>query len=418
MAVAMDRLKKTDLFYVNPQLDKTTLFDEKRFVENYLAFPKETLDFYGIPYRLNKMVFTFLFKYGYTILGLRNYGRSYNSKEMFLSDWVFNTVKEKALECGLTQDEITATFGTSRIDNTYASYVCYGRQGQYGLFGNIPDKLRNQCLNDYEFERMMKPFEIHTIHIYKEEVDAILEVFGDDYRKVIIALHMIMRAKQFQANLMTKDVVEGKYWWTPCVRDSSQCRRKSWYWNGIEEEPTHKTKRTHSRYFKHELGVEWKVANGTDRKSVITLYNEVYDTLVECGLFIQNDFNGGLKGLNGVARYVGEFKAHKICKARINWSKQKTRAYKPTFLELERDEVPVITITYEDYINGYVLNFIEYLTNSGASCMKPYNKCKVVTCKDCGKRFSVLYDGRSKGKTSSYCVNCGSSKNRTARSRK
>ena len=434
MAVCMDRLNETDLFYAKPVDGKTSQFDEKRFVESYLEKPKETLDKYGIRYDLNKMVYTFLFKYGYTVLGLRNYGRSYESETMYLSDWVFNTVREKAVECGLTEEEIRSKFGSSKVSDTYATYVCYGKLGKNGtLFGNIPDNIRSQCLNDYEFVRMMKPFEIQTVYIYKDEVDKVLEVFGDDYRKVILALQMIMRAKHFQADRLMFDgvevlvradrgyedmtIIESRYWYTPCVRESSTMKVDSWF-DSHEYDSGVKTQRMPSRYFKPQLGIHWDKANGTDRKNVMVLYNEVVDEMVQHGLFEKsNDYNGGLAGIESIAKYVDERKASKICLARIYAKEQPTNCYRPTFLTLEKDEVPVITITYDDYEKGYIFNFIEYLCSINAQCVKPYNKCKIVECKQCGKRFGVLYDGRSKGKTSSYCVDCSDGKARTKRSR-
>ena len=433
MAVCIDRLKETDLFHVKPVDGKTSQFDEKRFVESYLEKPKETLDKYGIRYDLNKMVYTFLFKYGYTVLGLRNYGRSYESETMYLSDWVFDTVREKAVECGLSEQDVRDKFGSSKVSETYATYVCYGKLGKNGtLFGNIPDNIRSQCLNDYEYVRMMKPFEINTIYIYKDEVDKVLEVFGDDYRKVILALQMIMRAKHFQADRQMFDgvevlvradrgyedmtIIESRYWYTPCVRESSMIRVGSWYDN--DNTDCIKCERMPSRYFKPQLGVHWDKANGTDRKNVMVLYNEVVDEMEQCGLFEKpKDFNGGLRGYDGVDKYVSEDKAKKICLARTYAKEQPTNCYRPTFLTLEKDEVPVITITYDDYVKGYIFNFIEYLCSIHAQCVKPYNKCKIVECKDCGKRFGVLYDGRSKGKTSTYCVDCSDSKARMRRSR-
>lgn len=434
MATITDRLPNTDKFFISPVYGKQTQIDEMRFVEDYLARPKETLDKYGIRYELNKMVYTFLFKYGFWKLGLRNYGCSYESDTMYLSDWVFETVKEKAKQCGLSERDIRSHFGSSKIDDTYATSCCYGRLGQRGtLFSNIPYNIRSTCLSDYEYFRAMKPFQISTIHIYKDEVDTILNVF-DDYRYIIVALHMIMRAKHFQANRLMFDDIEmvvradrgseslkineGNYWYTPCIKESSWLRTHSWYWYGFGEEPSIKKERTHSRYFKHELGVDWKYANGTDRKSVITIYNEVMDKMLELGLFTTSEDVMGLRGYGNIEKYVTGDKARRICMARINATHQHSNVYRPTFLTLEKDETPVITITYEDYENGYIYNFLEYLCEIGHESVKPFNKCKIVKCKECGKRFGVLYDGKSKGRTPTTCATCGSGKAKTARSRK
>lgn len=415
MATITDRLPVTNKFHFNPVYGKQTQIDEKRFVEDYLAHPKETLDKFDIPYTLNKMVFTFLFKYGYWYLGLRNEKTSYESETMFLSDWVFETVKEKALECGMSQREVDREFGVYRCDMTRAVYCCYGFAGVQGrLYNNILQLIRHQCLNWYEFNRAMKPFEIKTVYLYRDEVETILSVF-DELSEIVIALHMIMRAKHFQANRLTFDnvemvvdkekgleslaVVESKYWYTPCIRDSSLFKTAG---GGRE--------RTHSRYFKHEIGVDYPI---------VPIYHKVYKKLVEVGLFTESeDFNGGLKSYKGMTKYVRDSRAFRISSARLHGSVLSCNCYRPTFLTLEKDEEPVITITYEDYDKGYVFKFLEYLCSIGHESVKPYTRCKIVDCKECGKRFGVLYDGRSKGKTPTVCATCGSDKGRAARSRK
>ena len=50
--------------------------------------------------------------------------------------------------------------------------------------------------------------------------------------------------------------------------------------------------------------------------------------------------------------------------------------------------------------------------------MSQLNHSINVKCKECGKRFGVLYDGKSKGRTPTTCATCGSGKAKTARSRK
>ena len=415
MATITDRLPKTNKFYFNPVYGKQTQIDEKRFVEDYLAHPKETLDKYGIPYTLNKMVFTFLFKYGYWYLGLRNIRTSYESETMFLSDWVFETAKEKAVECGMSQKEVDKEFGVYRCDMTNAVNCCYGYEGVQGrLYNNILQLIRHQCVNWYEFNRAMKPFEIGTVYLYKDEVETILSVF-DELLEIIIALHMIMRAKHFQAHKLSFDNVEmeidkrkgveslkvneSKYWYTPCIRDSS---------NLTVAEGDKKI--THSRYFKHEIGVNY---------AIIPTYKNVYNRLVETGLFATSeDFNGGLRNMKAISKVTRKTRAYRIASARLYGSVLSCNCYRPTFLTLEKDEEPVITITYEDYENGYVFKFLEYLCSIHHKSVKPYTRCKIVDCKGCGKRFGVLYDGRSKGKTPTTCAACGSGKGRVARYRR
>ena len=406
--IITDRVEITEKFYINPN-GKMSLIDELKFVEEYLENPLDTLTKYGFKPTLNsKTVYTFLFKYGYTVLGLRNKSNSFKG-EMELSDWVYNTAKTQTLKY-MSKEETELIFGSNKTVRTFASLCCYGEVGKNGvLYNNIPYNIRRKCLNDWEFEREMTPFQIREVFVYKSEVDEILNLF-DDYRYIVIALHMIVRAKQFQAHRLLFEgdlaINEGTYWWTPCVYESRQL--------GTE-------KKTHSKRLKGELGVEWKRMNKSDRKSVITIYREVYNLMVENGLFISNDHNleFGLKGFSRISKYTDEYKAKQICEARMHDGKvMNVKAYRPTFLTMEGEDEIAFVVTPQDYKKGVIFKFLEFLVNDVQhECVKPFVKCKIMDCKDCGKRFAVLYDGKTKGKTPSYCKDCSTDSAKSRRKR-
>lgn len=436
MATTTDRLPISHKHYLKPtQNGRATFLDEVRFVEEMIENPL-MLERYGLEPYFEKMLYKFLMDYAYTVLDLR--GKD-------VADYMFNTMREVAVKW----QELKGIEDKDLMENAFDYYMSYGEKVCYGgqetTWNNYTDKhfthtykpmqlmYAQQSINCWEFLMSVRPLTFtENIVIYKSEVDKILEVFGDDLHKILVAYYFIVRAKLYESSRCYWDNVpvvdketgevfkrnqnsEAKHWNTPFTRERNMA-----YKHGIRG--------TRSRLVKHELGIE-------DKRGIATIYNEVAEELFNAGLFIdisklsQRDVGNiyvdddlfddyGYCTVKDFDKKTGEVvvkeKNGRTC-AKGSWDKAKIGAYKPTFLKLHSDEEVAFELDYYTFTHGYVFDMFVYLCSINHSTVKGV-KCRIETCKECGNRFLVYMDG-TKGRTSSYCVECSDSSARMRRSR-
>ena len=396
--------------------------------------------------------------YAYTIKNLR--GKD-------VADFMFNTMRDVAIRYQQLKPNgnriWTDSYGDKRnlykelIDEYFDGYLSYGKKVCYGgrkttedysgkvrkhIYTPLPLRFAKRSLNCWEFLMSVRP-QVFTedIVIYKSEIDEILKVFGNDLHKILIAFHVILRAKLFESSRCywvsvpvvdetTGEVYQrnqnsdAKHWQTPLLREydftyivTGECEKRS-------------------RDLKNELGIE-------DRRGIAKLYTSVIEEMVTVGLLentsklLKSDLGGYSQAKDDNVftqeKYTGRItytvkdfkdgkttmKINRSAKSYLKETMDKTMvgAYKPTFLTLHDDSKEVaFTINYYALTSGYVFEMFEYLVKINHSSMKDCNGVKIEVCKECGDRFMIYLDG-TKGRTSKYCHKCSEGKARTKRSR-
>lgn len=425
--------RETGKWYLNPkQGARATWIDEIRLLEevldNPLALDKYKLNPYG-----DKFMYTVLMNYAYTVLRLRGND---------VKDYMFNTMREIAIHYNELKPN---KLHDKLMNDAFDDYYSYGKKVCYGLIQVTTDDYKDRAyrvnykpltlmtsqkyLNVWEFLMGVRPQHIEDdIPFYVSEINTIVELFGHDFNKLLIAFHTILRAKLFESSRLywesqtfvdevTGEVVEfqkysdAKHWNTPCVRERFSSK-------AVE--------------LGQELGIK-------DRRGLIKVYNEVLNTMFENGLFINTGMmfktNGtvysGITHDSNVFTDCGyghyEFKVKQFDKKsqqvrtvvktvskqylQSALSKSMVGTYKPTFLSLNSNEPLAFTINYYDLTHGYVFNFIEYLVKNKVVTNDFLKQCKngyrIKVCKECGKRYLVILDG-SKQRVPIYCEVCGS----------
>ena len=458
MATTTSKLKTTHKHYLNPiQNGRATWLDEVRFVEEMIANPL-MLDRYGLQPYGEYLTYKMLMNYAYTVKNLR--GKD-------VADFMFNTMRYVAIRYQQLKPNgnriWTDSYGDKRnlykelIDEYFDGYLSYGKKVCYGgkettedysgkvrkqVYTPLQIRFAHRSLNCWEFLMSVRP-QVFTedIVIYKSEIDEILKVFGNDLHKILIAYHVIVRAKLFESSRCYWDSVpvvdeetgevfqrnqnsDAKHWQTPLLREYA------FYYTG-----TGKCGKR-SRDLKNELGIE-------DRRGIAKLYTSVINEMVTVGLLentsklLKSDLGGYTQAKDDNVftqeKYTGRItytvkdfkdgkttmKINRSAKSYLKETMDKTMigAYKPTFLTLHDDSKEVaFTINYYALTSGYVFEMFEYLVKINHSSMKDCNGVKIEVCKECGNRFMVYLDG-TKGRTSKYCHKCSEGKARTKRSR-
>ena len=440
MATTTDRLPISHKHYLKPtQNGRATWLDEVKFVEEMIENPL-MLERYGLSPYGEYFTYKLLMCYAYTVLDLR--GKD-------VADFMFNTMREVAIKYQqLKPSEFDENIIRNMFDgyNSYGKLVCYGgttyKEDTYKdkvyYTQHLPLQVRmsRKVLNCWEFLMSVRP-QVFTENIvfYKSEVDAILDLFGDDLHKILIAFHVVLRAKLFESsrcywdNREIVDEVTGevfkvnqnsdaKHWNTPFIREHDV----AYVTTGVCDK--------RSRDLKHELGIE-------DRRGVANLYNEVIIDMQQAGLIEDiskiGKGNGGYSQVDGevikcdgygITYTVKDFKdgkvAYKINRDAKTYLQATARkdlqgAYKPTFLKLHSDEEVAFELDYYALTHGYVFDMFVYLCSISHKSVRGV-KCRIETCKQCGDRFLVYMDG-TKGRTSSYCLKCSDGKARAKRCR-
>ena len=440
MATITSKLPKSHKHYLSPiQNGRATWLDEVKFVEEMIENPL-MLERYGLKPYGEYFTYKLLMCYAYTVLDLR--GKD-------VADFMFNTMREVAIKYQQLKHIEDKDVMRNMFDgyDSYGKLVCYGGttydedtyKDKTTYTRHIPLQVRmsRKALNCWEFLMSVRP-QIFTENIvfYKSEVDAVLNLFDDDLHKILIAFQVILRAKLFESSRCywdDREVVdevtgevfkvnqnsESKHWNTPFIREYDIAYATT----GICDK--------RSRDLKHELGIE-------DRRGIAPLYNEVIQDMIQAGLIEDiskiGKCNGGYSQVDGkviqqngyeTTYTIKDFKDGKVT-YKINRSaktylqatlkKDMQGAYKPTFLKLHSDEEVAFEIDYYALTHGYVFDMFEYLCSIKHKSVRDV-KCRIETCKQCGNRFLVYMDG-TKGRTSSYCLECSDIKARLERSRK
>ena len=418
-----DSVKNTHRFYVSPtQNGKMTTIDEIKFVNELFEDTVGTCEKYGIQIAYSVFVATILTKYAYTELGITE--RKDNER------YVFETMKQLAMNIYgddlftkryETFDEVysTKSYVKHSFEYGYMNTVIFGKYDRRGrLYGGIFHKRQAKTFNKFELAIELRPLRIERdIVFYKSEIDKLLEVF-DDFHDLMVAFSLMVKAKVFENSRMWYEengfqkLLESKHWWTPCNRMKQQ------------------------KILCGEVGFAPSKV-GVVKENMMQLESRVLRTMKEHGLVEFEETLGMTSSLKGsgfkVSRYgfntFVEYKCRKWdwqLKCYTDWQdatymlkQRQGHAYKMLFLQYESDDEVAFSITYDEYTHGYVFNFIEYLCEIKHSCMERM-KCRIFTCKDCGKRVCELIElgTERRGRKSNLCSECGSSKGRTARSRK
>ena len=458
MATITSKLPTNHKHYLNPiQNGRATWLDEVRFVEEMIANPL-MLDRYGLQPYGEYLTYKMLMNYAYTVKNLR--GKD-------VADFMFNTMRDVAIryqQLKPNENRIHIDllgqkhdFYKEMINECFDSYLSYGKKVCYGgkettedysskmryhTYKPLQVRFAHRSLNCYEFLMAVRP-QVFTedIVIYKSEIDEILNVFANDLHKILIAFHVILRAKLFESSRCYWDSVpvvdettgevyqrnqnsDAKHWQTPLLREydftyivTGECEKRS-------------------RDLKNELGIE-------DRRGIAKLYTSVIEEMVTVGLLentsklLKSDLGGYSQakdeGVFAQEKYTGRIKytvkdfkdgkttmkINRSAKAYLKETSQKTMigAYKPTFLTLHDDSKEVaFTIDYYALTSGYVYEMFEYLVKINHPSVQGCNGCKIEVCKECGSRFMIYLDG-TKGRTSKYCQDCSDAKARMKRSR-
>ena len=457
------KLPRWNKFKIVPTQESfATWIDEVRFVEEMIENPlmlnrfkhengysRPSINPYG-----SEMIYKMLMNYAYTVLGLR--GKA-------VKEFMFNTMKNVAQCYHEMMMEIDKKYAERENDSFYKKlcgcsrhehnmkrafddWDSYGVRVCYGCEVTYEDRYKDRtyyttytpmmllqsrkCLNVWEFLQSVRPQTMaQDIVIYEDELQAILDLFGDDLHKILIAYSMIVRAKLFEQSrcywdnkTVVDDVTgevfsvsqtsEAKHWNTPCITERMNRR---------------------SSYLIKELGFE-------DRRGILNLYGEVLKEMFQAELFedtwLLMKGNGGCLQTqykifdNDGYRYSYTIKDFDMKKKKVKlkrgrsakgyvkatMSKDMIGSYKAKFLTLHDDTKKVaLIIDYYTLTHGYVLDLVEYLGNIGHMSVEK-NKFRIITCSDCGKRSLVVMDGK-KGKMPKYCEECGSPKAKMRRKR-
>ena len=299
MATITSKLPTNHKHYLNPiQNGRATWLDEVRFVEEMIANPL-MLDRYGLQPYGEYLTYKMLMNYAYTVKNLR--GKD-------VADFMFNTMRDVAIryqQLKPNENRIHIDllgqkhdFYKEMINECFDSYLSYGKKVCYGgkettedysskmryhTYKPLQVRFAHRSLNCYEFLMAVRP-QVFTedIVIYKSEIDEILNVFANDLHKILIAFHVILRAKLFESSRCYWDSVpvvdettgevfqrnqnsDAKHWQTPLLREydftyivTGECEKRS-------------------RDLKNELGIE-------DRRGIAKLYTSVIEEMVTVGL--------------------------------------------------------------------------------------------------------------------------------------
>ena len=422
-------LKESNRFYISPkQNGRMTTIDEHRFVIDLLEHPKEILGRYDMELHQSRFIIQCLTKYAYTELKLTNMKDN--------QQWVFNTMKELAVKVygdvfhndnsatpysiewfnvnSSKEEDNKALIKHSFEPNGYVHTVVFGEYGLYGKrFGSLFQRKQDKTFNEFELAIEMRPLRMdNDIVFYKHEIDVLLATF-DNFHELLVAFALLVRAKFFEMSRVWyeenghQELLESKHWWTPCIRDK------------------------HERLFCQELGFAPSRV-GVVKMSMHDLLEQVLSKMEEEGLITYNSShecnlvrfkaydNGYSRHYDYIQKgwdyeadgFTYEHDATQMLKQRQG------RAYRPLFLTLDSDNEVAFSITYEEYTRGYVFNLIEYLCEIKHPRMEEM-KCRVFTCKSCGKRVCELIEvgTETRGRKSCLCEKCGSVNGRKARSR-
>ena len=422
-------LKDTHRFYVSPkQNGRMTTIDERRFVMDLLEQPKETLDRYGMEIHTSRFIIQCLTKYAYTELKLTNMKDN--------QQWVFNTMKKLAVEVygdvfhndttaipysnewfnvnSTREDEYKVMVKHSFEPNGYVHTVVFGEYGIYGKrFGSLFQRKQNKTFNKFELAIEMRLLRMdNDIVFYKHEIDTLLATF-DTFHELMVAFALLVRAKFFEMSRVWyeenghQELLDNKHWWTPCIRER------------------------HERLLCQELGFAPSHV-GVVKMSMHDLLEQVLTKMDEAHLIEYN--NSHMCNLDRFKAYDNGFSIH-YDYIQKEWDyeangftyehdatqmlkQRQGQAYRPTFLTVNSDDEVAFSISYEDYTHGYVFNFIQYLCEIKHPCMEGM-KCRVFTCKECGKRVCELIEvgTETRGRKSCLCEVCGSTNGRKRRSR-
>lgn len=414
--------KNTHRFYVKPiQNGKMTTIDEIRFINELLNDTAKTCEKYDIQLAYSVFVATTLTKYAYTELGITE--RKDNER------YVFETMKQLAMNVYgddlftrkyETFDEVysTASYVKHSFECGYIHTVIFGKYDRHGrLYGGIFHKRQAKTFNKFELAIELRPLRIERdIVFYKSEIDKLLEVF-DDFHDLMVAFGLMVKAKVFENSRMWYEenghqaLLESKHWWTPCNRNKQ------------------------TNVFCGEIGFAPSKI-GVVKESMMHMQNRILNTMNEHGLVVFEETLGITSSLKSsgfkVSRYgINEFIEYKCRKwdwthkrytdwqdATYMLKQRQGHAYKMLFLHHESDDEVAFNITYDEYTHGYVFNLIEYLCEIKHPCMERM-KCRVFTCKHCGKRVCELIElgTERRGRKSNLCSECGSGRGRTKRCR-
>lgn len=426
-------LKESNKFYVSPiQNGRMTTIDEYRFVIDLLEHPKETLDRFDIVLHQSRFVIQCLTKYAYTELKLTNmkdnqhwvnatmrelakdiYGDdvfSSNSNVVPYSEAWFNF--EFSFE--KKEDENKKWIKHSFEPNGYVNKVIFGEYGLYGRkYGSMFQRKQDKTFNRYELAIEMRPLRLdNDIVLYKHEIDALLATF-DNFHELLVAYALVVRAKFFEMSRVWYEenghqaLLESKHWWTPCVRDKQErlfCKELGFAPShiGVVKKSMHDLLEQVLNKMEEEYLITYnstRYCNLEKFKAYDTGYSRHYD-------YIQKKWDFEANG------FTYEHDATQMLKQRQG------HAYRPIFLTLDSDTEVAFSISYEEYTHGYVFNFIQYLCEIKHPCIEGM-KCRVFTCKGCGKRVCELIEvgSETRGRKSSLCEECGSVNGRKARSR-
>lgn len=415
-----DGVKNTHRFYVNPTQDgKMSTIDEVKFVEQLLTDTVGTCERYGIQIPYSVFVATTLTKYAYTVLGITE--RKENEQ------YVFNTMKQLAInvygdDLFTGKHEMFSTKGYAKHSFEAYGYihtVIFGKYDSHGrLYGGIFHRRQAKTFNKFELAIELRPLRFERdIVFYKSEINKILDVF-DSFHDLVVAFSFLVKAKVFENSRMWyeqnghQELLESKHWWTPYNRN---CQKK---------------------IFCKEIGFAPSKV-GVVQESMSDMQIRVLSTMHEHGLVLFELKDGVQSSLKEsgfkISRYgfntFVEYKCRKwdwTHKCYTDWQdasymlkQRQGNAYKALCLQYESDDEVAFSITYDEYVHGYVFNFIEYLCEIKHPCMERM-KCRIFTCKHCGKRVCELIElgTETRGRKSNSCTECGSGKGRTARSRK
>lgn len=446
--IITDRVSVNSKWYVNPRQGGKTfnIVSEVKFVEDLLNEDnnvKEILDRWQIDetaLRLyNDFMIGMFFKYGYTMLRLnRNQTRqwAYENLMSVIDRWLVDYKEEKIAEA--KKNNMYKTTGSSwewwlemvdsdvkhtrRAIEERINLKCFGEyENMINIHNGSERRVRKYdyisyvnygTLNSYEFDIRMRPLQFEEpLYFYEDELRAICDICNDVH-ELVVAWQMIVKAKQYESSRKWYDdkgfrkLYDTRRWWTPLYRNKHAVKDL-----GIAPSKTH-TKQGYN----------------------ILLYS-VYNSFVEAGLFeankdrdyswlkIERKPDGEILGASviGKVRKNGTLKEYTtvISSKRLRRIKAgENSAYKPTFLTLQKDEAPVITLDYYEVTHGFVFELYEFLSAHKELRDKflEGNKVQIKTCSECGHRFMVILDGE-KGRAPKHCAECGTPKAKMKRSR-